>query len=118
MRLDVTSGAREVYRYGADVMVEEHVFVPQPGAGGREGEGWLIGTALDLRRQHMLFSVFDAQHLADGPIAQGELPRVAHQGPHAAGTARHLCARLSRSAHPGLEDTHHATPIRTAHDGD
>ena len=82
MRLDVTSGAREVYRYGADVMVEEHVFVPQPGAGGREGEGWLIGTALDLRRQHMLFSVFDAQHLADGPIAQGELPRVMPLGLH------------------------------------
>lgn len=82
MRLDVTSGAREVYRYGADVMVEEHVFVPQPGAGGREGEGWLIGTALDLRRQQMLFSVFDAQHLADGPIAQGELPRVMPLGLH------------------------------------
>lgn len=82
MRLDVTSGAREVYRYGADVMVEEHVFVPQPGTGGREGEGWLIGTALDLRRQHMLFLVFDAQHLADGPIAQGELPRVMPLGLH------------------------------------
>lgn len=82
MRLDVTTGARDVYRYGADVMVEEHVFVPRPTGSGREGEGWLVGTALDLKRQQMLFSVFDAQRLADGPIAQGELPRVMPLGLH------------------------------------
>ena len=41
-------------------MVEEHVFVPATAGSGREGRGWLLGTALDLRRQHMLFSVFDA----------------------------------------------------------
>lgn len=82
MRLDVGSGAADVYRYGADVMVEEHVFVPAPAGSGREGEGWLMGTALDLRRRQMLFSVFDAQHLADGPIAQALLPRVMPLGLH------------------------------------
>ena len=82
MRLDVTTGARDVYRYGAGVMVEEHVFVPRPTGSGREGEGWLMGTALDLKRQQMLFSVFNAQRLADGPIAQGELPRVMPLGLH------------------------------------
>ena len=81
MRLDVTTGTKDVYRYGADIMVEEHVFVPRPGT-TREGEGWLLGTALDLARRQMLFSVFDARRLAGGPIAQGALPRVMPLGLH------------------------------------
>lgn len=82
MRVDVTSGSRDVYRYGADVMVEEHVFVPRPVGSGSEGDGWLVGTALDLERRQMLFSVFDAQRLAAGPIAQGTLARVMPLGLH------------------------------------
>ncbi len=82
MRLDVTTGKADRYRYGADVMVEEHIFVLNPARSGREGEGWVLGTALDLMRREMLFSVFDAQHLADGPIAQGTLPRVMPLGLH------------------------------------
>jgi all-trans-8'-apo-beta-carotenal 15,15'-oxygenase len=82
MRMDVTSGRHEVYRYGADVMVEEHVFVPRRHGSGREGDGWLVGTALDLKREQMLFSVFDAQHLADGPVAQASLARVMPLGLH------------------------------------
>jgi carotenoid cleavage dioxygenase len=81
-RLDVTTGRREVYRYGAEVMVEEHVFVPRRDGSGREGDGWLVGTALDLAREQMLFSVFDAQRLADGPLAQGTMPRVMPLGLH------------------------------------
>jgi carotenoid cleavage dioxygenase len=87
MRLDVVSGNFDVYRYGADVMVEEHVFVPNQHGSGREGDGWLVGTALDIRRSAMLFSIFDAQRLADGPIAQGEMPRVMPLGLHAIFTA-------------------------------
>jgi carotenoid cleavage dioxygenase len=82
MRLDVTTGERDSYRYGADVMVEEHVFVPRRAGRGQEGDGWLIGTALDLTRQQMLFSVFDAQRLADGPVAQASMPRVMPLGLH------------------------------------
>lgn len=83
MRLDVTSGAHELYRYGKDVMVEEHIFVPRPRGQGREGEGWVIGTALDLARQQMLLSVFDAQHLGDGPLMQARMDRVMPLGLHA-----------------------------------
>lgn len=82
MRLDVTTGRHDTFRYGADVMVEEHVFVPRRGGSGREGDGWLVGTALDLDRKQMLFSVFDAQHLADGPVAQASMPRVMPLGLH------------------------------------
>lgn len=83
MRVDVDGGRTDAYRYGADVMVEEHVFVPsRTDGGGHEGEGWLVGTALDLRRRAMLFSVFDARRLADGPLAQGVLPRAMPLGLH------------------------------------
>jgi all-trans-8'-apo-beta-carotenal 15,15'-oxygenase len=65
------------------VMVEEHVFVPSRTGSGREGDGWLVGTALDLQRRQMLFSVFDARRLGDGPVAQGVMPRVMPLGLHA-----------------------------------
>jgi carotenoid cleavage dioxygenase len=42
-----------------------------------------MGTALDLRQSAMLFSVFDAERLADGPLVQGVLPRVMPLGLHA-----------------------------------
>ena len=81
-RLDVDTGRVQRHRYGAGVLAEEHVFVPRPGS-AREGEGWLIGSALDLQRGRLLCSVFDAEHLADGPIAQGHLERVMPMGLHA-----------------------------------
>jgi carotenoid cleavage dioxygenase len=81
-RLDVGTGQRDTYRYGRDVMVEEHLFVPRRDGSGREGDGWLVGTALDLARQQMLFSVFDARRLADGPVAQASMARVMPLGLH------------------------------------
>ncbi|NML44346.1 carotenoid oxygenase [Ramlibacter sp. G-1-2-2] len=78
LRLDVTSGKADRYRYGADVMVEEHVFVP----GTRAGEAWVIGTALDLKHRSMLLSVFDARRLADGPVAQAVMDRPMPLGFH------------------------------------
>lgn len=82
MRMDVESGETDVYRYGADVMAEEHVLVPKREESGEEGDGWVVGTALDLKRGQMLFSVFDARRLRDGPIVQGVLPRVMPLGLH------------------------------------
>ncbi|GCL61381.1 carotenoid oxygenase family protein [Pseudaquabacterium pictum] len=81
-RLDLDSGRTDSYRYGPGVMVEEHVFVPRPGS-TREGDGWLLGTALDLAKQQMLCSVFDARNLAAGPLAQGTLDRPMPLGLHA-----------------------------------
>jgi all-trans-8'-apo-beta-carotenal 15,15'-oxygenase len=81
-RFDTTSGRADRYRYGSDVLVEEHVFVPRPGS-TREGEGWLVGSALDVRRRQTLFSVFDAKNLAAGPLAQGTMARLMPLGLHA-----------------------------------
>ncbi|WOB06821.1 carotenoid oxygenase family protein [Piscinibacter gummiphilus] len=82
MRHDIGRGQTDHYRYGADVMVEEHLFVPRPGS-TREGDGWVLGSALDLARGRTLFSVFEAQRLADGPVAQAEMPRLMPFGLHA-----------------------------------
>lgn len=79
-RVDLQTGRADRYRYGTEVLMEEHLFVPR--AGAPEGHGWVLGTALDLQRRAMLLSVFDAQHLADGPVAQGVLPRVMPLGLH------------------------------------
>ncbi len=81
MRVDVASGHVDHFRYGRDLMVEEHLFVPRAGR-SREGDGWLLGTALDVVRGRTLFSVFDAAHLADGPVAQAEMPRLMPAGLH------------------------------------
>jgi carotenoid cleavage dioxygenase len=35
-----------------------------------------------LARRRTLFSVFDAQHLADGPLAQGAMARTMPTGLH------------------------------------
>ena len=81
-RLDLSSGKVDRYRYGADVMVEEHVFIPSRTGSGKEGDGWLVGTALDLRSQRTLISVFDARRLAQGPVAQGAMDRAVPLGFH------------------------------------
>lgn len=80
-RVDTGSGRVDRYRYGSDLLVEEHVFVPRPGS-VREGDGWLVGSALDIRRRQTLFSVFDAQNLAAGPLAQGAMARLMPLGLH------------------------------------
>lgn len=81
MRMDLASGQTDSHRYGPDVMVEEHLFVPRPGS-TQEGDGWLVGTALDLVKQQMLFSVFDARRLSAGPLAQATLARPMPLGLH------------------------------------
>ncbi|HEX5686999.1 MAG TPA: carotenoid oxygenase family protein [Ideonella sp.] len=79
LRLDRDSGRRDAFTFGPDAVIEEHVFVPKPG-GTREGEGWLVGAGHDLRWRASFASVFDAEHLSDGPLAVARLPYAV---PHA-----------------------------------
>ena len=81
MRLDIDSGARERFSFGADVVVEEHVLVPRPGS-TKEGEGWLVGMGYDVKRRRSFLSVFDAMRLADGPLARAWLPYAVPYGFH------------------------------------
>jgi all-trans-8'-apo-beta-carotenal 15,15'-oxygenase len=73
MGLDLDSGRRERFVFGAETMIEEHVLVPKPGR-TKEGEGWLLGMGYDTRRQQSFASIFDAQALSAGPLARVWLP--------------------------------------------
>ena len=79
--LDPLRGETARYRYGAGIMVEEHRFVPAPGARDPR-EGWLVGTLLDYRRGRSGLSILDAQRLADGPLALAWLPHTLPLGFH------------------------------------
>lgn len=72
---------RRVHRYGADVLAEEHVFVPKPDS-RRVGEGWLLGTLLDAKRGRRGLAVLDAERIGDGPLAQAWLPYTFPLGFH------------------------------------
>ncbi|MFV0679349.1 carotenoid oxygenase family protein [Ottowia sp.] len=81
--LDVDNGHLQRWRYASGVIAEEHIVVPRTGKGARASDAWIVGTALDIPRQRMLLSVFDAQHLNGGPIAQASAPRLMPHGLHA-----------------------------------
>ncbi len=70
---DLTSGQLQRYDYGAGQVAEEHVLVPKPGRQG-ELDAWILGTRFDSAAKVTRLSVFEAAHLADGPIAQASLP--------------------------------------------
>ena len=72
-RLDLRRDRVEAFDFGASVVVEEHLLVPRPGS-SREGQGWLIGTGFDVRRQRSFAAVFDAEAISAGPLATVELP--------------------------------------------
>jgi carotenoid cleavage dioxygenase len=80
IRRDLESGASDIHRFGPDALVEEHVYVPRPG--GAEGEGWLVGTHLDVRAGVTRLAAFDAMKLAAGPIAVASLPYALPLGLH------------------------------------
>ncbi len=72
-------GEVDGWRWPAHQIPEEHVFVPR-NAG--EGDGWLLGPFLDLRRRAAGLAVFEAQRLAEGPLWQGILPYPLPLGLH------------------------------------
>jgi all-trans-8'-apo-beta-carotenal 15,15'-oxygenase len=82
-RSNVESGTTERYSYGEDHMAEEHLFVPEPGS-APGGSGWVLGTALDLKRRRTLLSCFRAGRLGDGPVAQATLSYALPLGLHGA----------------------------------
>ena len=84
--LDLEGGRLDSYDYGPDMLVEEHLFVPDPARRGERG-GWLLGTALDVRARATRLSIFDAGSLASGPVAQATLGRPLPLGFHGVFTA-------------------------------
>lgn len=80
-RRDLHTGDLDLFDYGEHTLAEEHIMVPRPGS-TREGDGWLVGTVLDVKAHVTRLFVFDALHLADGPIASASLPYALPLGFH------------------------------------
>jgi len=78
--IDIDSGATRRFSYGDDWQVEEHLLIAPP---GETVPRWIVGTALDTKAQSTVLSVFDVEHLSDGPIAQAHLPYPLPLGLHA-----------------------------------
>ena len=86
--VNVESGAADHFSYGEGWLVEEHLLIEAPGDSAPQ---WIAGTALDMRAENTVLSVFDAAHVSDGPIAQARLPYSLPLGLH--GTFRSEKAR-------------------------
>jgi len=78
--LDRRTDSEQQFSYGSQTLVEEHIFVPAPG--GASGQGWLVGTSYNWGSCRSSLSVFNAQHIQDGPISQAELPYGLPMGLH------------------------------------
>jgi len=81
VRVDHKQQDTQKYRFPDGEMAEEHVFVPRPDSSG-EGNGWLVGTSLDIRRRHSRLNLFRADRLTEGPIARMKLPYALPLGLH------------------------------------
>ncbi|WP_019369268.1 carotenoid oxygenase family protein [Sphingomonas sp. HT-1] len=64
--VDWEKGGTRGYRFGADQLVEEFLFVPR---GSGEGDGWLVGTTLNLAARATELHVLDTRSLEAGPVA-------------------------------------------------
>jgi all-trans-8'-apo-beta-carotenal 15,15'-oxygenase len=80
-KLDLETGRHTFAIFGADWLVEEHVFVPRPGGVG-EDDGWLIGTALNWKTQTTALNIIDARRPDRGPIARISLRQPLPLGFH------------------------------------
>lgn len=78
---DMESGRREYFRYPDSQIPEEHLYVPRPGS-EPESDGWILGTAFDWRRGIQVLNLFDAERVANGPVASSELPYSIPLGLH------------------------------------
>jgi all-trans-8'-apo-beta-carotenal 15,15'-oxygenase len=80
-KINLRSGAVDRFVYGADYLVEEHVFVPRSQS-APEGDGWLVGTALHWPSRRTCMNILKADRLSDGPVARVWLPMPAPLGFH------------------------------------
>ena len=64
---DWKSGRTERFDFSDRHVVEEAVFVPRRTSAG-EGDGWLVGTSINLAARATELHVFDARRVAAGPV--------------------------------------------------
>jgi len=72
-RVDVNTGALEVWDHGEMISVQEPQFVPRA-PDSKEGDGWILSILNRLDQGHSEIAVFDALEMSKGPIARLHLP--------------------------------------------
>jgi all-trans-8'-apo-beta-carotenal 15,15'-oxygenase len=70
---DWNSSRSQHFNFGSEHLVEEMVFVPHPSSRS-EMDGWILGPSINLRAGKTELHVFDARHIADGPICTWQAP--------------------------------------------
>jgi carotenoid cleavage dioxygenase-like enzyme len=71
--LALHGGKVQRHNYGDGWLAEEHLYVPHP-TQASEHSGWIVGTAYHWPTEKTTVSVFEAGHVAQGPVAQLRLP--------------------------------------------
>ena len=69
--LNVDSGEKDTFIYGDEFIAEEHIIVSNT---AKEGDGYLLGTALHIPSKRTCLNIFKADNLRDGPICRAWLP--------------------------------------------
>jgi len=82
VRHDLHTGATQSFRFAEGVCGSEAPIAPRA-AGAAEDDGWIVCFISDVPRDRSECWVFDAAHLADGPIARVALPERISSGTHA-----------------------------------
>ena len=72
----------DTFKYPAGVIPEEHLYVQRNDLAPEQG-GWIVGSGLNYRQERMELRIFDADHLAAGPLATAALPYALPMGLHA-----------------------------------
>lgn len=78
LRIDPVSGKSESFGFGAYHIVEEPLYV----AGEGRGDGWLVGTFLDVQGFQSGVYVLNAGDVAAGPVAVARVDRTVPLGFH------------------------------------
>ncbi|MGW0018081.1 carotenoid oxygenase family protein [Rhodococcus sp. NPDC003382] len=78
---DVLTGNEEHYAFGDGVFGSETVMAPRTGSTS-EDDGYLVTLVTDMNEDRSECLVFDAQNVADGPVARMQLPERISSGTH------------------------------------
>lgn len=69
--LNLDSGEKDAFIYGDQFIAEEHIVVSNT---AKEGDGYLLGTALHIPSKRTCLNIFKANNLKDAPICRAWLP--------------------------------------------
>lgn len=67
VRVDTHSGAEDTFDFGSDHVCGEPLFAPNADA------GWILTEVSSAAESRAFLAIFDAEHIADGPVARVEL---------------------------------------------